>query len=335
MITNEPVQDSSRAFAFRWVPGWGSIPNTIELGDVPAIAVDAEDRVYVFARGPKKVIVLNRDGDFLTSWGEGLFTRPHGIAAMPDGSIVCVDDEGQKVMRFSPEGRLLSAISGPDQTAVTGYRPGYPHSVRQAASPFCYPTGAASDLEESGLWVSDGYGNARIHHFADDGDLTSSWGQPGDGPGQFVIPHGVYVDDQWRLLVCDRENERVQILDREGNYIGAWVGVHCPNNIARAADGDYFVAELGRVIQSMGDEVQVVPDAIRARITRRNTDGDVIGEWQPPDPNGKGLWFAPHGIAIDSKGDLYVGEVSAAFCQGLAPAGLPTLHKFVRINGGR
>ncbi len=280
-------------------------------------------------RAPTPIIALRPDGQLVRAWGEGLFKRPHGIAIGPDDSIACIDDEGQRVVIFDRPGHLMRTIEGPDQSSVTGYTRGFPYTVRKSAPPFCYPTGAASDRAGGGLWVTDGYGNARVHHFDIGGSLIDSWGDPGSNPGQFVIPHGIYVDDRGQLLVSDRENERIQIMDESGRPQSAWAGVNCPNNLVRAPNGEYFVAELGRVVQGAGPTFKVVPDAIRARITRRDPVGQILGEWAPPDSNGTGLWFAPHGIGVDSKGDLYVGEVIRAFGQGHAPADLPSVHKFV------
>ena len=289
--------------------------------------------MYVFMRATVPLVALQPDGTLIRAWGAGLFKRPHGIAIGEDDSVICIDDEGQRVVIFDRHGNLTRTIQGNDQSAVTGYTPGFPYTVRTAAPPFCYPTGAAADRSGDGIWVTDGYGNARVHRFDGGGSLLDSWGDPGSEPGQFVIPHGIYVDEQGQLLVSDRENERVQIMDEHGRSKSAWVGVNCPNNVVRAPNGEYLVAELGRVAQGMGSTFKVVPDALRARITRRDAGGRVLGEWMAPDPMGTGLWFAPHGIAVDSHGDIYVGEVVRAFGQGHAPADLPSLHKFERLRG--
>ncbi len=286
-------------------------------------------------RAAVPLVALRPDGTLVRAWGAGLFERPHGIAIGEGDSVVCIDDEDQRVIIFDRHGNLTRTIQGSDQTAVTGYKPGFPYTVRQAAPPFCYPTGAAADRPGGGVWVTDGYGNARVHRFDRDGSLLDSWGGPGSEPGQFVIPHGIFVDEQGHLLVSDRENERVQVMDERGRSKSAGNGVTCPNNVVRAADGDYFVAELGRVVQGMGPTFKVVPQAIRARITRRDAAGRVLGEWTAPDPMGRGLWFAPHGIGVDSQGNVYVGEVVRAFGQGNAPADLPSLHKFERLRSQR
>jgi DNA-binding beta-propeller fold protein YncE len=302
------------------------------LGDVPAIGVDSADRILVFQRGDPPVLVFNRAGDLLDSWGHGLFKRPHGIFVAPDDSVYCIDDEGQSISRFTSDGQLLQQIKAEDQSRVTGYRPGYPESVVRSAPPFCYPTGAALTADAEQLLVTDGYGNARVHRFDKGGRLLSSFGDPGNGPSQFVIPHGIHVEDDGTIFVSDRENERAQMFDADGNYVGIWARLNCPNNIVKGKDGYYYVAELGRKMQGPPESKYVVRDAMPARVTVRDTHGREVAGWESTDPEGDGVFFAPHGIAIDSRGDLYIGEVVNAYSGGLAPDGLPTLHKFARIR---
>ena len=130
----------SGSFTFEAVTGWGQLPAGWSYGgQVPGLAVDSQDRVYVFNRGEHPVIIFGQDGEFLGSWGEGLFTRPHGLCIGPDETIYCVDDEGHAVRQFSLDGSPLGAISV-SVPAETGYKPGYPHSVLRSCGPFCYPT---------------------------------------------------------------------------------------------------------------------------------------------------------------------------------------------------
>jgi DNA-binding beta-propeller fold protein YncE len=319
-------------FQFRWIRGWGKLEPGQRPNDVPGIAVDSRDRVFVFQRGEPPILVFDRKGALLNSWGEGLFKRPHGLYIDGTDAVYCVDDEGQSVRKFTADGRLLLEIKGEDQSRVTGYRPGYPESVVQSAPPFCYPTGAALAPDRETLVVTDGYGNARIHRFDVSGSLVDSFGDPGRGRRQFVIPHGIHIDPDGTMYVSDRENERAQIFTSGGEFVGIWPGLNCPNNIVRDRDGYYYVAELGRNMQGAPGNKYIVWDAIRARVTVRDPGGRLVADWEAPDPSGDGIFFAPHGIAVDSLGDLYVGEVVSAYSGGLAPAGLPTLHKFVRVR---
>lgn len=324
----EPIVGSG-AFRFRWMSGWGHLPAGMTMGDVPAVAVDSQDRLFAFQRGEPPMLVFDRDGEFVTSWGDGLFKRAHGLFIGPDDSVYCADDAGQAIRRFSPDGRLELEITAPDQSEVTGYRRGYHRSVERSAPPFCYPTSAAPSHDGEHLMVTDGYGNARLHRFDMQGVLVSSFGDPGDGPSQFIIPHGIHIEADGAMYVSDRENERVQIFSASGEYMKAWTGMSCPNNIVRGPDGYYYTTELGRTVQGPPGAKHVVADALSPRITVRDARGTILAEWGAPEP--ERVFFAPHGLAIDSHGDLYVGEVTASNSYGLAPQ-RAALHKFVRLD---
>ena len=294
--------------------------------------MDSRDQVFVFNRSELPVIVFDRQGSFVRAWGEGMFRRPHGIHVAPDDTIWCVDDEGQRVVHLTQEGEVLLEIAEPDQSLVTGYVVGHPHSVVRSSGPFCWPTGAFVGPHGDEVWVTDGYGNARVHRFGIDGSLLGSWGDPGLGPGQFVIPHGVLCEPDGRLLISDRENERVQCVGADGRVLSIWSGVNCPNNVARYLNGAYVVAELGRKIQGVPPDRLIVPDAMPPRLTIRDAGGNLLAEVVPPETAVSEInWFTPHGIAADSVGDVYVGEVPFAYSDGRAPRGLPTLHKLVRV----
>ena len=290
------------------------------------VAVDREDHVFVYSRSTLPIVVLDREGTFVRGWGKGEFVRPHGIHVGADGTLWCVDDEGQRLVRYTLAGERLEVIARENRAAETGYVVGDARSVRHATDPFCYPTGVASG-KSGDIWVTDGYGNARLHHFDERRDLIASFGRPGRGPVEFVIPHGVVRLPNGNLLVCDRENERVQILDPSGKMVGEWSGVHFPNSIATHDHVLYYVAELGNIIQGVPPEMKVVADASYARVTCRNGSGSLLAEILPPPGAERDIWFAPHGIAVDSRGDIYVAQVRTAYSRGMDATGRPCLGK--------
>lgn len=317
--------------SYEWHCGWGDLPDELAGRDVPGVAVDSSDNLYILSRSSIPVVVLDPDGKVVKSWGAGDFVRPHGIHIAPDGSIWCVDDEGQRLLHYSEDGELLQTIQGPNRVDETGYVVGEARSVHHSADPFCYPTGVASGSVED-IWVTDGYGNARVHHFNSTGDLLSSFGRPGNGPIEFVIPHGVLIRPDGQLMVSDRENERVQIIDPDGVLVETWEGLHFPNNVATVNNEIYYVAELGNVIQGNPQSTEVVHDAPYARVTVRDRGGELLAELLPISGQEEDPWFAPHGIAVDSFANVYVGEVRASYGRGLDTTGKPGLHKLVRLR---
>src|SRR5215475_6483606 len=163
-------------YRYEVVDGWGKLPPGREFNaDVAAVGVDAQARVYAFNRGRHPVVVFDREGNFLRSWGEGVFRRAHGVHMAPDDTIWLTLD-----------GTVLLTIGIPG--ALKPYMSGEPfhRCTHTALSP------------QGDLYVSDGYGNARVHKYSPDGRLLFSWGEPGTDPGQFNIAHNICCDrDGW------------------------------------------------------------------------------------------------------------------------------------------
>ena len=324
------MQVGSGKFVFEAIEGWGQLPPGFSYeAQIPGLVVDSQDRVYVLNRGKHPLIIFDSQGNFLGSWGDQLFTRPHALCIGPDETIYCVDDEGNAIHRFTLDGKLISSITV-DQPAQTGYRPGYAHSVERAGPPFHHPTDLAI-APNGDIYVSDGYGNARIHRYTPDGKLSLSWGQPGDGPGEFVTPHGLCIDKQGRVYIADRQNMRIQIFTPDGEFITQWKDVHCPNQMVIDDEDNMYVAELGLVVQGDIDNPRYDPDAPHGRVTVRNLSGDILAEWTGQDPMGAGLYYVPHCIDLDSQKNLYVGEVARSYSRGQAPPDKTVLNKYVRL----
>jgi DNA-binding beta-propeller fold protein YncE len=267
-------------FKYQVAEGWGELPEGWEFKQVAGVAVDSQDRVYVFNRGEHPVIVFDRDGRFLNSWGEGLFKTAHGVYMGPDDHIYLVDSGNHTVREFTNDGKLLVTLGTEDHPGADG-------------APFNKPTGVA--LSPSGeIYVSDGYGNRRIHKYSPDGKLLLSWGEEGDGVGQFALPHGVFVDRQNRVYVADRENQRIQIFTPQGEFITQWT------NFDNCKPCTVFIDH---------DDIVYVPE-LHQRMSIFNMEGRLLERWGEDEPSHKpGQFFAPHTACTDSRGDLYVGEV--------------------------
>ena len=140
------------------------------------------------------------------------------------------------------------------------------------------------------IYVSDGYGNARIHRFSNDGRLVTSWGEPGENNGEFRNVHSVW-QHRGRVYVADRQNNRLQVFTPDGKHLETWPGYLQPTKIFVDQNDVMYVAELG------------------ARVTINDLKGNVLARWGGERSHDPGLFWGPHGVWTDSKGDLYVCEV--------------------------
>ncbi len=260
---------------------WWRLPDGWEFGWIPAVAVDSQDRVYVYSRSEHPMVVFDRDGNFLTSWGDEILKDAHGIFIDAEDNIYCVERETHVMHKFSSDGELLMTLGTMDKPGTEG-------------EPFNLPTDLALGPDGE-MYISDGYGNARIHKYSPDGELIKSWGNPGSGPGEFDLPHCVRVDPRNRLLVADRENNRIQFFTLDGDFIQEWTDLLHPDTIYIDEDDLVYIAELDQ------------------RITIMTLDGEVVSQWgSERGSTVPGEFLAcPHGIWVDSQGDVYVGEVQA------------------------
>jgi len=193
-------------------------------------------------------------------------------------------------MKFTPDGKLLMTIgvkgfrsdTGVDNTVFssTGYG-----DVTHGGDPFNLPAGiAVNDAGE--VFIADGYANARVHKFAADGKFIKSWGGPGSGPGEFNLPHGAWIDSKGRLLIADRENDRIQAFSQDGDYITTW-----PSKL------------IGAAVMYVDDEdIVYVAEHNGGLVSILNLDGEILTQW------GDLTHRSCHGIWVDSHKDLYVVE---------------------------
>ena len=312
------------------VEGWEQLPTGYAHRDVAGVAVDGEDRVYLICRGDHPIIVYDQQGNFLRSWGEGEFTaRTHGISVGPNGTIFCTDDGNHTVRQFTPEGKLLLTLGVMNTPSDTGYDGRNLMTITRGAGPFNRPTNIAVG-PKGDLYVSDGYGNCRVHQFSSSGQLKRSWGSPGRGPGEFYLPHGIAVAADGRVFVCDRESDRIQIFSPDGEYLSEWTDIQRPTHIVFDAQGRAYVSELwwhpGDTSQSLGPITQ----ARQGRVSIFDPDGHLLARWGTPDATAAGSFAAPHGLAVDSTCAVYVSEVTWTFAvsRGRAPADCHTFQKF-------
>ena len=271
-------------YTYELVPSWPTVPKYWTLGMVSDGAVNSRDEVHIFSRGLHPLTIWTPEGDFISSWGEGHFSaNPHGIYIAPNDNVWLVDRDFHIATEYTPSGTELRTFG--EKLAP---------SPSFVGEPFNMPSGLAI-APDGNIFVSDGYGGHRVHKFSPEGELLLSWGRQGTRPGEFALLHNVWVDSRSRVLICDRENHRIQIFDDVGNYLDEWVDLIAP--------GDIWIKD---------EVVYVVEQGGGCGVSIWTLDGDLITRWRGDRGPGKGTISAGHGICVDSQGSIYVTEIGDA-----------------------
>lgn len=245
--------------------------DAIELKQVLSVAVSPNGEVYVGQRSDPPVVVFGPDGTFKRAWGTGIVADLHLLTATPAGSLLVADRDAHQILEFDPDGILIRSIGD-------RHRPRF-------QEPFNHPTAAAAGPDGE-IYVTDGYANARVHVFDPDGELVRFWGDHGQRPGQFMVPHAILVDRAGRVLVADRDNNRIQLFTRDGDFIEEWGDLWHPMDIHEDASGSFLVTEQC------------------PRMTAFAPDGSLVGRCVP------GNLYVAHGVSGDAEGNVYVAEYS-------------------------
>jgi DNA-binding beta-propeller fold protein YncE len=279
MRSSPPLQLKLTEFALSPTrSGW-----KIEMAS--SVAVDRNGLMYVLQRGADAdpVIVVDRQGQIVRSWGRGLYTIPHSIRIDRDGSIWTTDAGSSMVYKFSADGKQRLEIN-------VGGLPTAPRS------PFCGTTDIAFARDR--ILISDGYANARIVEYSSEGKRLREWGTPGEGPGQFRIPHAIAIDHDGIIYVADRENGRVQRFSPEGRYLDEWRHLGKTFSLKVAPSGELWLGTQPRDVENGAEpwivkvdrktgKIQGVIESRGHHSVDLNADGEPLTGARPD----KVLWF--------------------------------------------
>jgi len=294
---------------YRPVANWAQLPSGMKWGGVISIEPDARGNVWVFHRGDTPIVHFDRSGKYLSGFGAGTFVQPHGMTVDRDGNVWVTDaqnkdNKGQQVFKFSPEGKLLMTLG---KAGVVGEGP----------DTFSGPSDVVI-APNGDIFVADGHvamSNGRIVKFSKDGKFIKAWGKLGSGPGEFNVPHSIAMDSRGRIFVADRSNNRLQIFDQNGAFLDQWKQFGRPSGVYIDRNDTIYVADS----QSNASQNPGFTRGIRIGSAK---DGKVAAFIPDTTPDAdKNNNAGPEGIAGDTSGNVYVGDVSKMALEKFARAG--------------
>jgi sugar lactone lactonase YvrE len=252
---------------------WAKLPpGTTWNGNTSWITTDGKGQVVVLVRSAPYFRVLSRDGALVKTFGDdGLFQSAHSVTIDPQGVLWVTDSAAHVVHKFSADGRLLMTLG---KKGVAG--------DNTSTDLFNQPNHVAI-APNGDIYVSDGYVNARVVHFSQEGQFVRTiGGVKGPQPGQLQLPHGVALDSRGRILINDSDNQRVSIFDKDGTFVEAWP-FPSRGGIAVAADDTVYISD------------------VNAGIVNIVKNGKLIGSVAAD---------RAHGMGIDTDGSIYVSGAS-------------------------
>ena len=273
---------------------WAQMPEGLAWAQTIGVEQGPDGNIYALHRcfetacvdrDEPPILVFTPSGEFVRSWGEGMFVRPHGFHIDSQGNVWTTDDRAHVVYKFSSQGELLMTLG------TAGVRGDGTNEFDQPTDILVAPDG--------NLFVTNGHGMGadRVMKLTSDGDFIKAWGSSGSGPGQFDIPHALALDSQGRLFVGDRNNARVQIFDQEGKFIDQWAQFGRPSGLAITPDDMLYVADN----ESYGPLNPGVKKGIRVGSAKDGTLHYFIEDLEATSLEAAGA----EGVGVDAEGNVY------------------------------
>jgi hypothetical protein len=288
----------SGANTFKTVPGWGNVPEKLQIGPTHGgVVVDKAGLIYVSSDSAQGIYVFNPDGSLARTIAAE-FSGIHGLCIRNEGGeqfLYAAHLRGAQALKLKLDGTAVLKIPFPEEAADK-----YPKGVKD------YKPTAIAVAPNGDIFVSDGYGKSLIHKFDSAGKYIKTFGGKGKGDGQFETSHGIAIDTRFEkplLLVCDRENRRLVHLDLDGNFVGV-ITTDLRRPCAVSFHGDLMaVAELEARVAIIDKSNKVVA------VLGDNPDKAQWAKFDiPPDWWKPGIFTAPHGVSYDAAGNLYVQD---------------------------
>lgn len=294
---------------YRTTRDWGQLPPGVKWAAVTAIEPAPDGTIYVVhrcvnnsceGRSEPPILVFDKTGRLLRSFGQGLFNFPHGGTVDAEGNLWMTDARGgngigHQALKLSPTGQVLMTLG---TKGVSGSGPAH----------FDQPTDVVI-APNGDLFVTDSHRdgkNNRVVHFTKDGRFVKEWGTKGSGPGQFSEPHTIAIDSRGRLFVGDRENNRIQLFDQSGRFLEEWRQFGRPSGIVITKDDTIYVADSESGGRDTGaHELPGIKKGIRIGSAKTGAVTAFIEDMEPLAVEHAGA----EGVGVDAEGNVYGGVV--------------------------
>jgi DNA-binding beta-propeller fold protein YncE len=274
---------------------------------ISGLAIDRQDRIYAFNRGPKPVMVFDRDGNLVMSGADqeinGKTINPswqHSGAVDWDGNVWVIERDAHRIVKLSPKlDKFLLQLGTTNERG-------------NDATHFDLPAGIAV-LRNGNIVVTDGYGNNRVAMFSKDGKFLKQVGKgqggpddKGNGNAEWVLPHKLALDADDNMYIVDRENKRVQVFDKNLTYLRQF------------ANEGWNPWDIG--ISRRGTEgVAFIADHAGERVHKISLkDGNILATWGRQGL-GPGEFDWVHGVVVDSQGAVYAADTYGQRLQKFVP----------------
>lgn len=303
-VTAQPVQYPrvNTSVSYDVDPAWPQKPDSVQWGHVPGVWVDKDQNILVFTRGTPPVQVYTPSGQLLRSWGQDFIKTAHYLKTDAEGNVWVVDVGQHVVFKCSAEGKLLKTLGTLNEPGCDERHFNKPTDI--AISP-------AGDL-----FITDGYGNARVVHFDKNGKFIKAWGSLGSGPGQFSLVHAIVMDSKGRLYVADRNNGRIHVYSQAGELLDCWSNLMVPWGLWVTPQDEIWACGSSPTTWTTHPDYPTAPLGCPPKdqvVMRFTSSGKLLQLWTFPkaadgkEKPGELNWL--HGIAFDAQGNLYASDI--------------------------
>jgi sugar lactone lactonase YvrE len=279
------VPEAAPELGYTFVPDAITLPAGSKMGAAAAVAFDARGHIYVLTRGAQAFFEFDPNGAFVRSFGDGMFTRSHGLKIDREGNLWATDVGAHTVVKLNPAGQVLLTIGTKGEAGEWNEAAG----SRKLNQPNDIAIAANGDVFIAQGHTPGARGDARVLKFDKDGRFITSWGGKGKEPGQFDVAHGITFDPQGMLWVMDRENSRIEVFDTNGKFVREqkYKGLPCSVSFA---NGEVFMV-----------------NGFTGQLLRLDASGKVLAAMGKPG-TAPGEFGEAHFVAVSPRGDVYVAD---------------------------